>query len=221
MKVVLIRHGESEANFANYWTGWLDVPLTERGQQQAWQAGLAIKSRGIQFDYAFSSMLQRTLTTCNAVLEATDQLWVPVMKTWRLNERHYGRLVGVNKDDMITQFGEAQVQRWRRGYKEPPLYVKTNDFDRRYDHLDQRLVPKGENLEMVVARVVPFWLDEVVPLIAEGKNVLITAHGNSLRALVKYVENVPEDAMDTIKIPNAQPIIYEFDTAMNLIERVE
>lgn len=219
MKVVLIRHGESEANFANYWTGWLDVPLTEKGRQQAWQAGLDIKERGIQFDYAFASFLQRTLTTCNTVLEASDQLWVPVTKTWRLNERHYGRLVGVNKDEMITQFGEDQVLRWRRGYTEPPLYVEVNDFDRRYDHLDQQLVPKGENLEMVVARIVPFWVDEVVPLIKAGKNVLITGHGNSLRALVKYIEDVPQDAMDTIKIPNAQPIIYEFDGTMNLIDR--
>lgn len=220
MKVVLIRHGESEANFANYWTGWLDVPLTEKGHQQAWQAGIEIKERGILFDYAFASFLQRTLTTCNTVLEASEQLWVPVTKTWRLNERHYGRLVGVNKDEMVAQFGKEQVQRWRRGYTEPPLYVENNDFDRRYDHLDQRMVPKGENLEMVVARVVPFWMNEVVPLVKDGKNVLITGHGNSLRALVKYLEQVPEDAMDSIDIPNAQPIIYEFDEAMTMIKRI-
>ena len=202
MKVVLIRHGESEANFENYWTGWLDVSLTEKGRQQAWAAGE-----------------QRTIITCDAVLEASDQLWVPVKKTWRLNERHYGQLVGVNKDEMVAQYGKEQVQKWRRGYDEPPLYVEENDLDRRYDSLDPRLIPKGENLGMVVARVVPFWQDQVVPLLKDHKNILITGHGNSLRALVKYLEDVPKDAMDTIDIPNAQPIIYEFDSQANLIER--
>ena len=218
MKVVLIRHGESEANFANYWTGWLDVPLTEKGHQQAKRAGEEVKDRGIEFDYAFASLLQRTLTTCNTVLEASNQLWVPVTKTWRLNERHYGRLVGVNKDEMIAKFGIEQVQRWRRGYSEPPLYVEANDFDRRYEQLDPRMIPKGENLEMVVARIIPFWLDEVVPLILDGKNVLITGHGNSLRALVKYLENVPDDEMDSIDIPNARPIVYDFDESLTLFK---
>ncbi len=164
-------------------------------------------------------MLQRTIITCDAVLEASDQLWVPVKKTWRLNERHYGQLVGVNKDEMVAKYGKEQVQKWRRGYDEPPLYVEENDLDRRYDSLDPRLIPKGENLGMVVARVVPFWQDQVVPLLKDHKNILITGHGNSLRALVKYLEDVPKDAMDTIDIPNAQPIIYEFDSQANLIER--
>lgn len=219
MKVVLIRHGESEANFENYWTGWLDVSLTEKGLQQAWVAGEQIKAMGITFDFAFASVLQRTIITCDAVLEASNQLWVPVHKTWRLNERHYGQLVGVNKDEMVAQYGKEQVQKWRRGYDEPPLYVEENDFDRRYDSLDPRLIPKGENLGMVVARVVPFWQDQVVPLLKDHKNILITGHGNSLRALVKYLEDVPKDDMDTIDIPNAQPIIYEFDSQANLIER--
>ncbi|EGC68593.1 MULTISPECIES: 2,3-diphosphoglycerate-dependent phosphoglycerate mutase [Enterococcus] len=219
MKVVLIRHGESEANFENYWTGWLDVSLTKKGRQQAWVAGEQIKAMGITFDFAFASVLQRTIITCDAVLEASNQLWVPVHKTWRLNERHYGQLVGVNKDEMVAQYGKEQVQKWRRGYDEPPLYVEENDFDRRYDSLDPRLIPKGENLGMVVARVVPFWQDQVVPLLKDHKNILITGHGNSLRALVKYLEDVPKDDMDTIDIPNAQPIIYEFDSQANLIER--
>lgn len=219
MKVVLIRHGESEANFENYWTGWLDVSLTKKGRQQAWAAGEQIKALGISFDFAFASVLQRTIITCDAVLEASDQLWVPVKKTWRLNERHYGQLVGVNKDEMVAKYGKEQVQKWRRGYDEPPLYVEENDLDRRYDSLDPRLIPKGENLGMVVARVVPFWQDQVVPLLKDHKNILITGHGNSLRALVKYLEDVPKDAMDTIDIPNAQPIIYEFDSQANRIER--
>ena len=219
MKVVLIRHGESEANFENYWTGWLNVSLTEKDRQQAWAAGEQIKELGISFDFAFASVLQRTIITCDAVLEASDQLWVPVKKTWRLNERHYGQLVGVNKDEMVAKYGKEQVQKWRRGYDEPPLYVEENDLDRRYDSLDPRLIPKGENLGMVVARVVPFWQDQVVPLLKDHKNILITGHGNSLRALVKYLEDVPKDAMDTIDIPNAQPIIYEFDSQANLIER--
>ena len=219
MKLVLLRHGESEANFENYWTGWLDVSLTEKGRQQAWAAGEQIKELGISFDFAFASVLQRTIITCDAVLEASNQLWVPVKKTWRLNERHYGQLVGVNKDEMVANYGKEQVQKWRRGYDEPPLYVEENDLDRRYDSLDPRLIPMGENLGMVVTRVVPFWQDQVVPLLKDHKNILITGHGNSLRALVKYLEDVPKDAMDTIDIPNAQPIIYEFDSQANLIER--
>ncbi|WP_312729861.1 2,3-diphosphoglycerate-dependent phosphoglycerate mutase [Enterococcus sp.] len=197
----------------------MDVSLTEKGRQQAWAAGEQIKELGISFDFAFASVLQRTIITCDAVLEASDQLWVPVKKTWRLNERHYGQLVGVNKDEMVAKYGKEQVQKWRRGYDEPPLYVEENDLDRRYDSLDPRLIPKGENLGMVVARVVPFWQDQVVPLLKDHKNILITGHGNSLRALVKYLEDVPKDAMDTIDIPNAQPIIYEFDSQANLIER--
>jgi 2,3-bisphosphoglycerate-dependent phosphoglycerate mutase len=219
VKVVLIRHGESEANFENYWTGWLDVALTEKGRKQAWQAGEQLKELDISIDVAFASYLKRTIITCNTILEASQQLWVPVQKTWRLNERHYGQLVGVNKDEMITQYGKEQVQKWRRGYDEPPLYVAENQFDRRYNHLDSSLIPKGENLGMVVERIVPFWSDEVVPLIKSGKNVLISGHGNSIRALVKYLENVPEDQVDTIDVPNAQPIIYTFDAQATLLNR--
>lgn len=146
MKVVLIRHGESEANFENYWTGWLDVALTAKGREQAWQAGEKIKELGISFDVAFASYLQRTIITCNTVLEASAQLWVPTYKTWRLNERHYGQLVGVNKDEMVARYGKGQVQKWRRGYNEPPLYVSENHFDRRYDDLDPRLITKARKL---------------------------------------------------------------------------
>ena len=220
MKVVLIRHGESEANFENYWTGWLDVALTAKGREQAWQAGEKIKELGISFDVAFASYLQRTIITCNTVLEASAQLWVPTYKTWRLNERHYGQLVGVNKDEMVARYGKGQVQKWRRGYNEPPLYVSENHFDRRYDDLDPRLIPKGENLGMVVERITPFWSDDVVTFIRSGKNVLITGHGNSLRALVKYLENVPEEEVDKIDVPNAEPIIYTFDSQAVLQERL-
>jgi 2,3-bisphosphoglycerate-dependent phosphoglycerate mutase len=220
VKVVLIRHGESEANFENYWTGWLDVALTEKGREQAWQAGKKIEEMGILFDTAFASCLQRTIITCNTVLEASHQLWVPTYKTWRLNERHYGQLVGVNKDEMVIRYGKEQVQKWRRGYNEPPLYVDENHFDRRYDALDPNLIPKGENLAMVVERIRPFWSDAVVPLIRSGKNVLIAGHGNSLRALVKYLENIPEEEVDQIAIPNAEPIIYTFDSQAVLQDRL-
>lgn len=218
-KIVLIRHGESEANYENYWTGWLDVNLTEKGRQQALEAGRKIKELGIEFDGAFSSYLKRALITCNLVLLASNQLWVPVEKSWRLNERHYGQLVGKNKQQAAEVYGAEQVHKWRRGYDELPPFVSANHFDRRYDDLDERLTPKGENLKMVVERVIPFWQDQVAPFISADKNLLITGHGNSLRALVKYLENVPEDQMDTIKIPNAFPIIYEFSPKGQLIKR--
>lgn len=220
MKVVLIRHGESKANFENYWTGWLDVDLTEKGRKQAHLAGKKLKAANITFDAAFTSYLKRAQITCNTLLEASDQLWVPVYKTWRLNERHYGQLVGKNKQQIAAEFGNEQVKRWRRGFYEPPLFVTENNFDRRYNNLDERLIPKGENLAMVQKRVIPLWEDEIAPLIRQGKNILVTGHGNSLRALIKYLDNVPESQLDTIEVPNGEPIIYTFDNQLNQREHL-
>lgn len=217
MKLVLLRHGESEANFQNYWTGWLDVALTEKGMQQATEAGRKMNEQGLVFDIVYTSVLKRAIKTSQLALEEMNQLYLPVQKTWRLNERHYGALVGKNKTEMKKEYGEEQVKKWRRGYREVPPLVSENHFDRRYDSLDPRLLSHGESLEMTVERVVPLWQDELVPHLLAGKNVLVVGHGNSLRALTKYLEDVPENQLDTIDIPNAQPIQYTLNKELEIL----
>ena len=216
MKLVLLRHGESEANFQNYWTGWLDVALTEKGMQQATEAGRKMNEQGLVFDIVYTSVLKRAIKTSQLALEEMNQLYLPVQKTWRLNERHYGALVGKNKTEMKKEYGEEQVKKWRRGYREVPPLVSENHFDRRYDSLDPRLLSHGESLEMTVERVVPLWQDELAPHLSAGKNVLVVGHGNSLRALTKYLEDVPENQLDTIDIPNAQPIQYTLNKELEI-----
>lgn len=216
MKLVLLRHGESEANFQNYWTGWLDVALTEKGMQQATEAGRKMNEQGLVFDIVYTSVLKRAIKTSQLALEEMNQLYLPVQKTWRLNERHYGALVGKNKTEMKKEYGEEQVKKWRRGYREVPPLVSENHFDRRYDSLDPRLLSHGESLEMTVERVVPLWQDELAPHLLGGKNVLVVGHGNSLRALTKYLEDVPENQLDTIDIPNAQPIQYTLNKELEI-----
>lgn len=217
MKLVLLRHGESEANFQNYWTGWLDVALTEKGMQQATEAGRKMNEQGLVFDIVYTSVLKRAIKTSQLALEEMNQLYLPVQKTWRLNERHYGALVGKNKTEMKKEYGEEQVKKWRRGYREVPPLVSENHFDRRYDSLDPRLLSHGESLEMTVERVVPLWQDELAPHLSAGKNVLVVGHGNSLRALTKYLEDVPENQLDTIDIPNAQPIQYTLNKELKIL----
>lgn len=217
MKLVLLRHGESEANFQNYWTGWLDVALTEKGMQQATEAGRKMNEQGLVFDIVYTSVLKRAIKTSQLALEEMNQLYLPVQKTWRLNERHYGALVGKNKTEMKKEYGEEQVKKWRRGYREVPPLVSENHFDRRYDSLDPRLLSHGESLEMTVERVVPLWQDELAPHLLGGKNVLVVGHGNSLRALTKYLEDVPENQLDTIDIPNAQPIQYNLNKELEIL----
>ncbi|VTX91087.1 2,3-bisphosphoglycerate-dependent phosphoglycerate mutase [Enterococcus hirae] len=217
MKLVLLRHGESEANFQNYWTGWLDVGLTEKGMQQATEAGRKMNEQGLVFDIVYTSVLKRAIKTSQLALEEMNQLYLPVQKTWRLNERHYGALVGKNKTEMKKEYGEEQVKKWRRGYREVPPLVSENHFDRRYDSLDPRLLSHGESLEMTVERVVPLWQDELAPHLLGGKNVLVVGHGNSLRALTKYLEDVPENQLDTIDIPNAQPIQYTLNKELEIL----
>ncbi|WP_270492522.1 2,3-bisphosphoglycerate-dependent phosphoglycerate mutase [Enterococcus thailandicus] len=219
MKMVLLRHGESEANFMNYWTGWLDVALTAKGMQQASQAGNKMKEAGLEFDAVYTSVLKRAIKTSQFALEEMGQLWIPITKTWRLNERHYGELVGKNKDEMKDIYGAEQVKIWRRAYREVPPLAKENQFDRRYDFLDPRLVSRGESLEMTVKRLIPLWEDSLAPRLCEQQNLLVVGHGNSVRALTKYLEDVPEDLMDTIDIPNAQPIQYTFDEHLTIIDK--
>jgi len=167
MKLVLLRHGESEANFENYWTGWLDVALTEKGKEQAAVAGQKMYEAGLQFDAVYTSVLKRAILTGQVALEEMGQLWLPIVKTWRLNERHYGDLVGKNKDQMKEIYGKDQVKKWRRGYTEVPPLTAENRFDRRYDHLDPHLIPYGESLEMTVNRIIPLWQDQLAPKLKE------------------------------------------------------
>ncbi len=219
MKLVLLRHGESEANFENYWTGWLDVALTEKGKEQAAVAGQKMYEAGLQFDAVYTSVLKRAILTGQVALEEMGQLWLPIVKTWRLNERHYGDLVGKNKDQMKEIYGKDQVKKWRRGYTEVPPLTAKNRFDRRYDHLDPHLIPYGESLEMTVNRIIPLWQDQLAPKLKDRKDLLVVGHGNSIRALTKYLENIPEDQMDTIDIPNAQPIQYTLADDLTILEK--
>ncbi|MBO1305484.1 2,3-bisphosphoglycerate-dependent phosphoglycerate mutase [Enterococcus sp. 669A] len=221
MKLILIRHGESEANFANYWTGWLDVDLTEKGVQQAREAGRRIKKANLAIDCAYESMLKRSIKTAQLVLEEAEASFVPEFKTWRLNERHYGALVGKNKTEMTQQFGKEQVQKWRRGFDEVPPLAKENYFDRRYDGFDRRLLPKGESLRMTSERVLTLWQDQIVPRLKSGQTVLVCGHGNSLRALIQYLEQIPVDKVDEIDVPNATPILYTFDSLLRIERRIE
>jgi 2,3-bisphosphoglycerate-dependent phosphoglycerate mutase len=220
MKLVLLRHGESEANFENYWTGWLDVALTERGMIQAIDAGKKMKEKALFFDKVYTSMLKRAIKTSQLALEEMGQLYLPIEKTWRLNERHYGALVGKNKEEMKKEYGKDQVKKWRRGYKEVPPLALENHFDRRYDFLDPRLISHGESLEMTVKRIMPLWEDQLAPRLMDEQNLLVVGHGNSLRALTKYLENVPENQMDTIDIPNAQPIEYTLNTNLEIFDKI-
>nr|WP_242703779.1 2,3-bisphosphoglycerate-dependent phosphoglycerate mutase [Enterococcus sp. 669A] len=221
VKLILIRHGESEANFANYWTGWLDVDLTEKGVQQAREAGRRIKKANLAIDCAYESMLKRSIKTAQLVLEEAEASFVPEFKTWRLNERHYGALVGKNKTEMTQQFGKEQVQKWRRGFDEVPPLAKENYFDRRYDGFDRRLLPKGESLRMTSERVLTLWQDQIVPRLKSGQTVLVCGHGNSLRALIQYLEQIPVDKVDEIDVPNATPILYTFDSLLRIERRIE
>ncbi|MBV7390339.1 2,3-bisphosphoglycerate-dependent phosphoglycerate mutase [Enterococcus alishanensis] len=219
MPLILIRHGESEANFANYWTGWLDVNLTEKGREQAMLAGKKISEAGYQIDLAFESVLKRSILTAELILEQNNASAVPEFKTWRLNERHYGDLVGKNKAKMTAEYGAEQVEKWRRGYDEVPPQVKINHFDRRYNNLDPRLIPKGESLHQTEQRVIPLWQDEIVPELKAGKTVLVVGHGNSLRSLIRYIEEVPPLEVNQIDIPNATAMIYDFDQQMKITHK--
>ncbi|HAA9857370.1 TPA_asm: 2,3-diphosphoglycerate-dependent phosphoglycerate mutase, partial [Listeria monocytogenes] len=198
MKLVLIRHGQSEWNKLNLFTGWHDVDLSQEGVVEAMTAGKRIKEAGLEFDVAFTSVLTRAIKTLNYVLEESDQMWVPVHKSWRLNERHYGALQGLNKQETAEKYGADQVQKWRRSYDTLPPLLEENDErqaknDRRYQLLDTHAIPAGENLKVTLERVIPYWMDTIAPEIKEGRRVVIAAHGNSLRALVKFLEGIGDD----------------------------
>lgn len=223
-RIVFVRHGQSEWNALNKFTGWVDVGLSDAGLKEAHEAGKKIKEAGIEFDRAFTSVLKRAIKTCHIVLEESDQLWVPEVKTWRLNERHYGALQGLNKKATADKYGVEQVQLWRRSYDTLPPLLKPDDpnsalNDRRYSNLQKRVVPMGENLETTLERVIPFWEDHIAPAVLEGKTVLVAAHGNSLRALAKYIEEISDEDIMELEIPTGQPLVYELNSELAVIRK--
>lgn len=221
-KLVLIRHGESTWNLENRFTGWTDVDLTPTGVSQAISAGKLLKAEGFEFDLAYTSVLKRAIHTLWYVLDEMDSTWLPVIKDWRLNERHYGALQGLNKADMAKQYGDEQVLIWRRSYDTPPPALEANDprgqrGQRRYAGLAPEQIPLTECLKDTVARVVPFWNETLAPQIKDGKRIVIAAHGNSIRALVKYLDNIADDAIVGVNIPNGIPLVYELDASLKPI----
>ncbi len=222
-KVVLLRHGESEWNKENRFTGWTDVDLTEKGMDEARKAGRVLKENGFKFDIAFVSVLKRALRTLWLSLEEMDQLWIPWEKSWRLNERHYGGLQGLNKAETAAKHGEEQVLIWRRSYDiAPPPLDKTDDRYpgklRMYSDVDPKDLPLTESLKDTVARFLPYWHDTIAPTIKSGKRVIIAAHGNSLRALVKYLDAMSEEEILKLNIPTGMPLVYELDNDLKPVK---
>lgn len=216
MKLVLIRHGESEWNKLNLFTGWTDVELSEKGVEEAKAGGKALKEAGFDFDLCYTSYLKRAIHTLNHVLLAMDREWLPVVKTWKLNERHYGALQGLNKSETAAKYGEEQVKIWRRSFDvQPPALEETDDrnpaLQDAYRNENKAELPLAESLKDTIARAVPYFENEILPQMKAGKRVLIAAHGNSLRALVKYFENLTDDEIMGVNIPTGVPLVYEFD----------
>lgn len=215
-KLVLIRHGESAWNKENRFTGWTDVDLSGKGRQEAQEAGAVLKAGGYTFDIAYTSLLKRAIRTLWIALDELDLMWIPVDRSWRLNERHYGALQGLDKAETAARFGEEQVKIWRRSYDIPPPALTPDDErypgrDRRYHDLTPRELPLTECLADTVDRFLPYWHGAIAPAVKEGKRVLIVAHGNSLRALVKYLDNVSEEAIVNLNIPTGMPLVYELN----------
>ena len=222
-KVVLLRHGESTWNKENRFTGWTDVDLSEKGIEEAHKAGQTLKKEGYIFDIAYTSVLKRAIRTLWINLDEMDFMWIPVIRNWRLNERHYGALQGLNKAEMAKKFGEEQVHIWRRSYDtQPPALEKTDERypgkDPRYKDLTEKELPLTECLKDTVVRFVPYWEGTITKSIKEGKKVLIAAHGNSLRALVKYLDNIPENEIVSLNIPTGIPLVYELDDNLKSIK---
>ena len=215
-RLVLIRHGQSVWNKENLFTGWKDVDLSERGVAEAETAAVRLKDAGVDFDVCYTSLLTRAIKTLHIVLEGMDRLWLPVHKSWRLNERHYGALQGLNKAETAAKYGDEQVHIWRRSYTTPPPPLEPGDerdpgADRRYAALDKADIPSSECLKDTVDRVLPYWHDVIAPTIKRGERVIIAAHGNSLRGLVKYLDDITDEDIPGVEIPTGVPLVYELD----------
>lgn len=219
-KLVLVRHGESDWNRENRFTGWTDVDLSEQGLREARTAGQVLKAEGFQFDLAFTSVLKRAIRTLWIILDELDRMWIPVEHSWRLNERHYGALQGLNKAETAAQFGDEQVRIWRRSYDTPPPPLALEDErhpgrDPRYQSLSFEELPLTECLKDTVARMLPYWHEQIAPAVRSGRQVIVAAHGNSLRALVKYLDQISDEEIIGLNIPTGIPLVYELDA--NLI----
>lgn len=222
--LVLLRHGESQWNKENRFTGWTDVDLSEKGLEEAHEAGKLLREKGFVFDLAFTSFLIKAIRTLWITLDKMDLMWIPVHRRWRLNERHYGALQGLNKSETAARFGEEQVLLWRRSYDvRPPLLERTDErypgHDPKYKDLDENELPVGECLKDTVARFLPLWHEEIAPTIKSGKRVLIVAHGNSLRSLVKYLDNVSDEDILKLNIPTATPLVYQLDDDLKPVSK--
>lgn len=221
LKLVLLRHGESQWNKENRFTGWTDVDLSEKGIEEASKAGRILKENGFVFKVAYTSFLRRAIKTLWLTLEEMDQMWIPVYKTWRLNEKHYGNLQGLNKSETAQKYGEEQVLVWRRSYDVPPAPLSDEDprnpkYDPRYATLTEKELPLTESLKETIERIVPYWLEEIAPTLKKEKEVLVAAHGNSLRGIIKYLKNMSEEAIIALNLPTAVPYVFEFDDELNL-----
>jgi 2,3-bisphosphoglycerate-dependent phosphoglycerate mutase len=222
-KIVLMRHGESTWNLDNRFTGWTDIDLTEKGEAEARHAGQLLKEAGLTFDLAYTSVLKRSIRTLWLTLEEMDLMWIPIVCDWRLNERHYGALQGLNKAETAAKYGDKQVLKWRRGYDTPPNPLEPNDprtsyKDPRYAHLKREQIPLTECLKDTVERVMPCWHESIAPAIKAGRNIIISAHGNSLRALIKSLDNISDHDIICLNIPNGQPLVYELDADLKPIK---
>ena len=218
VKLILMRHGESTANMQNTFTGWTDATLTDKGRQQAQAAGIALKQTSIKIDDVHTSMLKRTIMTALIVCDVLNINWVPIFKTWRLNERHYGALAGLDKDQARQKYGVEQVERWRRGFIDVPPKLVKQEHQPAYDRIGVAM-PLAESLEITQQRLLPYWYDAIVPKLQAGCNELVVAHGSSLRVLIKYLDHVSDDQLDQIDIPNGKPIIYTLDEQLQVIDK--
>jgi 2,3-bisphosphoglycerate-dependent phosphoglycerate mutase len=222
-KLVLLRHGQSEWNLENRFTGWTDVGLTEQGRAEAVGAGRLLKEEGYVFDVAYTSYLRRAIQTLWIALEEMQLEWIPVINAWELNERHYGALQGLNKAETAKKFGDAQVKLWRRSYDVPPPALDWDDerhprFDPRYAALKPNQLPATESLKITLERVLPYWHSDLAPAIKSGKRLLVSAHGNSLRAMVKYLDDISEAEIPELNIPTGIPLVYELDDDLNVLK---
>lgn len=222
--LVMVRHGQSEWNLANRFTGWVDVDLSEKGQEEAIEAGRKIKEAGIVFDHAHTSILKRAIKTCNYVLEYSEQLFVPVEKSWRLNERHYGALQGLNKAETAEKYGDEQVHIWRRSYDTLPPTLSEEEQEkqlnmRQFKNLPKDVIPIAENLKVTLERALPYFFDHIAPQLLKDETILVAAHGNSLRALAKHIEGISDEDIMDLEIPTGQPLVYELDDDLKMIKK--
>lgn len=223
-RLVLVRHGQSTWNLENRFTGWVDVDVTEQGREEAKAAGQLLKAHGFRFDYAFTSVLKRAIRTCWIILDELDQMWIPVTKDWRLNERHYGALTGLNKTETADKYGAEQVHIWRRSYATPPPALELDDprhpsHDPRYSTLRPDELPATESLATTLERVLPYWEQVIAPKLKEVDTMLIAAHGNSLRALIKHLDDLTDEEIIKVEIATGDPVVYEFDDNLKVTGR--